>query len=483
MIAARNIASASNAWLIRPDAFNSLQQMLSSYWDDDDDAEEVDPGYRMEGNVCVIDIDGRLMNAAPSWWFSYMGYESTPELGERIEKASADANVKAIVLNINSPGGQAQGIATLADMVYAVRGMKPIQAFCQDACSAAYWIASQCDSVWVAQDGYTGCIGTVTVVADTSKMYDAMGVTLYRVTSDGGEVYKGAGANGTEITPEQLADFKRLANEHQELFSAAIMRGRGMYQKTLDTIKDGRYYVGQNGVKLRLADGVKTFDEVLAALNAEVAPVYWTPPPLTKTIVNPEGQASSLALSTDSPDKSTMSDSTAAASGERKTKMPKLSEIWNSIKAPFVAAGFEDDVTKETTTATQTAIPPEVTAELERLRASETSNAANRKLLVDAKRPIAEAAAVRAFNDQTADGKAALESAKKVIAAMDDPGLLDSLTETYNTAAANHTGATGHRQTVTSKEAGDENDEARFEKLFAMTPLGEATLARMKGGK
>jgi ClpP class serine protease len=159
-------------------------------------------------------------------------------------------------------------MVALADAAFALRQIKSLVAYCEDACSAGYFLASQAERVYVAPDGYTGCIGTLVLLTDWSRMYIAEGIVRYRITSTGAETHKGQGAMGTEVTPEQQADFKRVNDEHQGLFNAAVIRGRGVTPETMATLADGRYHVGQWGVDLGLADSVATEAQVLDALNA-----------------------------------------------------------------------------------------------------------------------------------------------------------------------------------------------------------------------
>ncbi|MBO0155228.1 S49 family peptidase, partial [Vibrio parahaemolyticus] len=87
---------------------------------------------------------------------------TTQLLAQDFTQALNDPSIKAILLNIDSPGGEAKGIHELAEMIYQARGKKRIIAYDGgNACSAAYWIASACDEIVIDATGCAGSIGTV----------------------------------------------------------------------------------------------------------------------------------------------------------------------------------------------------------------------------------------------------------------------------------------------------------------------------------
>ena len=241
-----------------------------AFWSDEDEDDLPACGYTVtDAGIAVIPVTGTLVDAELSWWMAYLGYCSTPALARAVAAAQADGNVKDLFLHVNSPGGHASGLAAVADALWAVRqaGEKRVWAGCEMVCSAAYYLASQCEKVYLAPDAMAGCIGTLYVLSDWSGYYGQMGVVSLRVTSDGAETYKGAGARGTRITPAQQADYKRICNEYQALFSAAVRRGRGFSVDAMSALADGRVHVGANALALSLVDGIASPASVLSALG------------------------------------------------------------------------------------------------------------------------------------------------------------------------------------------------------------------------
>ena len=220
--------------------------------------------------VAIIPVCGMLVNREPEYWFRWYGYASTPHIGRMLDMAASDARVKSILLYMDSPGGHSAGIPEVASKVAAIvsTGEKRVVGWGKDICSACYHIGSQCEELYVSLSGFSGCIGTLMTPADYSKMYAEWGVRRLRITSTGAEKLKGAGTSGTVITAEQEADWKRLCDEIQALFSADVMQGRGFDAATMSALATGQYWVGQVGVEKKLVDGVSTAEDVLAALGS-----------------------------------------------------------------------------------------------------------------------------------------------------------------------------------------------------------------------
>ncbi|MBB6053265.1 S49 family peptidase [Armatimonas rosea] len=258
-------------------ACNALMQRLASgqttgetvaFWNDDEDEDEPESGYEVFGQVALIPVSGVLLPTS-SWWMRYLGFRSTPEIAEAIKRAQADANIKTILLKIESPGGAVQGIAELADTVKACD--KRIIAYTGGVCaSAALWVASQCDKVYASRLADVGCIGTLRVVSDWSQYYKAMGVTVNAITSTGAESFKGMGVNGTPLTDEQKADLKRNCDESQVHFTQAIADGFfGGDLAKAQAIATGQVWVGPAAKAQGIAHEIvlDTFDTWLQKLS------------------------------------------------------------------------------------------------------------------------------------------------------------------------------------------------------------------------
>jgi signal peptide peptidase SppA len=195
---------------------------------------------------------------------------STIDLREEIRGAAEDRDVGAILLRVDSPGGETAGTADLAREVAAAAKRKPVHAFVEDlAAAAAYWAISSAHKIY-ANDATAliGAIGSFMGFYDTSKQAENLGIKAVVIKSG---KFKGAGLPGTEITAEHEAHWHKLIDGIQAEFSVAVARGRGLSSKQVETLADGRLHPAGDALRLRLIDGIRTFDDVVEDLRKRIA--------------------------------------------------------------------------------------------------------------------------------------------------------------------------------------------------------------------
>lgn len=222
-------------------------------------ARQETPGAGDQAVVAVITIEGTLTKRGSS--FSDAG--SLVEARRQVRTAARDPEVTGIVLKIDSPGGTVSGTKDLADEVARASAKKPIVAFVEDfAASAAYWVASQADKVYVNNlTAEVGSIGTFVALYDFSKAFQKEGVEPVLISSGG---VKGAGMPGLEVSDEVREHLQEQVDGVQREFNAAIAGGRNLTEKAVRDLADGRIHLPAKAQKLGLIDGVRTFDEVLS---------------------------------------------------------------------------------------------------------------------------------------------------------------------------------------------------------------------------
>jgi signal peptide peptidase SppA len=212
--------------------------------------------------VAVLSAKGTLMKSQSSF-----GGTSTVQLRKELRAATADPNVNAILLAIDSPGGTVAGTEALAGDVRKARKVKPTWAFLDDlGASAAYWVASQAGAVYAGSSTtLVGSIGTVLTIQDSADAAEKGGVkTLVFATGP----LKGAGTPGTRVTDDQAAHFQGLVNGLQSSFDAAVKAGRQMNQSQLDAVRTGGVWPASEAVGLKLIDGIQSIDKTIDALAA-----------------------------------------------------------------------------------------------------------------------------------------------------------------------------------------------------------------------
>lgn len=215
----------------------------------------------MRGDVAVIAIAGPLTREESFW--SYLFGSSTYEgIARDLEAAISSPEVKRIVLNVASPGGAVHGCSELSAMIYAARGVKPIEAYVgEQCCSAAYWIASAADRMYCDRVSMTGSIGVRTTLVDVSKMLERAGVEQFDIVSDQSPL--------KVVDPADAKDRQRvkdMCSAMAAVFVADVARNRGVPSSTVaSSFGKGDVFIGAAAVKAGLVDGLSSFESLLAS--------------------------------------------------------------------------------------------------------------------------------------------------------------------------------------------------------------------------
>ena len=177
-------------------------------------------------------------------------------IAEDLEDA-IEANVRGILLEINSPGGNCTGCSEVVDII---QGLKvPIVAFSDDtACSAAYNIAVSCDKVYGSIGSTWGSIGTIIPWLDQSAAYAEQGLSWEPITSG---PLKGAGM-GPSLTPAQRASLQQMVDDSFDQFKSNVLRNR----LVPDEYMTGAAYLAPRAKLGNLIDGIGTEELAYAEL-------------------------------------------------------------------------------------------------------------------------------------------------------------------------------------------------------------------------
>lgn len=208
--------------------------------------------------VSVVHVRGPLMHHADPLCMSY------DEIKASAKSALASASCKAVLLSIDSPGGLVSGCF---DTVRELRAMaqaagKPLYAHVSTAASAAYALACAASKIWISEAGIAGSIGTVDTVLDATAVDAAMGLRFAIVASG---ARKADGNPHVKLSEETLNATQSTVNALAEMFFGLVSETRGL---SVDTIRDleARIMTGAEAAVSGLADGVATFDQVLALI-------------------------------------------------------------------------------------------------------------------------------------------------------------------------------------------------------------------------
>lgn len=231
--------------------------------------EKVYSGPKMVGDVAVIEIEGSLVNKG-AWVGNNSGMTSYEGLNIQIADCLARDDIKAVVFEIDSFGGEVDGCFACAEEIYALSQEKPTIAILTDhACSAAYLLAAACRQIVLPATGYAGSIGVITMHVDASgwAKNQGLGITILRA----GEK-KARPGMFEAMSDEEYALATADLEDMRVLFAQSVARFRGE-RLTVDAAlaTQADTYRGQAAVDLGLADAVgrpkQVFEAFLAAIS------------------------------------------------------------------------------------------------------------------------------------------------------------------------------------------------------------------------
>jgi signal peptide peptidase SppA len=209
--------------------------------------------------IAVIPIHGSLVKRSLGMEAA-SGLTSYGEIAAMLDAALADPQVSGILLDIDSPGGEASGSFELARRVREVAAQKPVWAVANDAAySAAYAIAASAQRLFVTETGGVGSIGVIALHVDQSVKDAKDGYHYTAIT---------AGAHKNDYSPhEPLSDAAKteLQGEVDRLyaiFTEHVAAMRGLDLEAVRATEAGLFF-GSNAVAQGLADGVQTLDATL----------------------------------------------------------------------------------------------------------------------------------------------------------------------------------------------------------------------------
>lgn len=219
--------------------------------------------------VGVVTVTGTLINRG-AWVGSHSGLTSYEGIKHQLARAAADSRVKSIILDLDTPGGEAAGAFEAASAVRAAAQRKPVIAVANGmAASAGYALASGATKIISAPSGVAGSIGTVLIHLDYSRALDDEGITPTLIVAGR---HKADGNAVEPLTDETLATLRREVDKYYELFVETVAQGRGRATPaSIARGTEGRVYIGRDAVDARLADDVGTFEEVLGDLGRRAA--------------------------------------------------------------------------------------------------------------------------------------------------------------------------------------------------------------------
>ena len=241
---------------------------------DDEESPEAPPvPFVRDGDVAVVSIEGPLAQRAwACWMFSGDGYDA---ITSRVNAALADPASRAVVLRLDSPGGEVAGCfeAVRSIRAAAKTASKPLVAYCDEmAASAAYALACACDEIVCPDTGILGSVGVIFSVTEQSEALRIAGRSTTVITSGAA---KADGHPALPLSKEARARYQAEVDQLADVFAGEVSAARGLSVAQVRGL-EARVFLGAAAVNAGLADrvgNVATALERARALAAARTPV------------------------------------------------------------------------------------------------------------------------------------------------------------------------------------------------------------------
>jgi len=223
--------------------------------------------YRLDGEIAVIGVVGALFRR-PSSFDSVFGFTSYQVLSFLINKGLDDSQVKGILLDVDSFGGELQGLFDLNDEIREARKKKPIWSVINDdGLAAGYLLASVASRIYATRTALTGSVGILARHLDQSAFDAKEGLKWTAIF---------AGKHKNDFSPHQplseeaKARLQKLINQQFDLLTKAVAQNRGLSQDFIKSLESKIFFGAQEGMKAGLVDReAKALSALIARIKAK----------------------------------------------------------------------------------------------------------------------------------------------------------------------------------------------------------------------
>jgi len=246
---------AREQWSLEPSTFRAILHALNNpdapgavamAPAGDSGADDTVEDYLTDG-VAVIRVHG-IIGKHMSDLEMACGGCSLDAVRDQLSMAEQDDNIRAVVLDINSPGGTVTGLPEITALLrdYA----KPVVAFTDSqCCSAALWIAHSAQAFYATPSAHVGSVGVYIMLLDASRHYEMEGIKHDPVYN--GE-FKLAGASFKPLTDAERAMFQAQVDKTASQFKAIVKAGHDV----ADEFLEGQVYDGEDAERINMVDSI-----------------------------------------------------------------------------------------------------------------------------------------------------------------------------------------------------------------------------------
>ena len=220
-------------------------------------------------NLAIVKVEGEILNVQ--------------EVLENIEKAQNDAQIKGVLLEVNSPGGALAPSMELSMAVKRLAEKKPVVAYAAGSMTSGSYYASIWSNHIIANPGaFVGSIGVLFQAPNVSELAKKLGISEQIITAGD---YKQMGTFTREWTPKEKAALKGLIDDAYELFVKDVATARGLNLANPNEFANAQVFIASKALNIHLIDEIGSINDAknkVAELANVAQPVWQKPDPMDK---------------------------------------------------------------------------------------------------------------------------------------------------------------------------------------------------------
>ncbi|MGE7779683.1 signal peptide peptidase SppA [Peribacillus sp. NPDC097264] len=230
--------------------------------------EEVIEGEDPTNVIAVLDVEGTIQDTGEASLLSSETYNHR-DFMDKLQMAEENDNIKGIILRVNSPGGGVVESAEIYDKILDIKKVKkPVYVSMGSmAASGGYYISAPADKIFASPETMTGSLGVIMQGYNYEKLAEKYGVEFETIKSG---TYKDIMSPTREMTDDERKILQNMIDNSYDQFVKIIANGRGMSEKEVRKIADGRIYDGRQAKEVHLIDDFGHLDDVIAAMKNDI---------------------------------------------------------------------------------------------------------------------------------------------------------------------------------------------------------------------
>ncbi|QIF04560.1 signal peptide peptidase SppA [Roseimicrobium sp. ORNL1] len=223
---------------------------------------EQDALSNSKDKIVQIDMEGIIASGSAGGLFSSGGL-GVEGVKRALEQAASDSDVRAIVLKVNSPGGEVTASDTLYNAVKEAKKKKPVVVYMDSmAASGGYYLACGASKIVANETTLTGSIGVIIQTLNYSQTFDKVGLQTMTFASG---AFKDSLSGSRPMRDDEKAYIQSLVTQMYNKFLGIVSEARGIDIETLKNgIADGRVLTGKEALEKKLVDKVGYVEDAYA---------------------------------------------------------------------------------------------------------------------------------------------------------------------------------------------------------------------------